>query len=646
MNANLPARFRTAAIAAAVALCAPAFAVGGQQYMVKVPISKLAELQGTAIEVTPSPAIFADPTALGAAAAAITVQVRNAGFSPITNLVASLASGADDFSIAESTCAAALPGMTSCTLTLSFTPRATGTRSGNLAVSSSAKNGLQLVPISGTGIAPDATLTAGTFSATQIRETSTSTLVLANPSTAALRLTPAPLTGDFSLAGGSCGATLALADWYQAGTITGAFSYRNDGNAAMTLTSPTLASPLSVASNSCSGVAPGSSCSISVALTRDANAGGAGSQSFTPAGSGISPAQATTNWAIYSTVASWGQTSLSFGTVTVGQTASRSVTQANNGSVAANWSSLQNLASSITANTSGCANVSPNGGTCQVQFTFAPTADQPYQATGVVPSPISSYLNTLEITGIGYVPPVGEVSFTSPGTYSWTVPAGVSSVNMVLVGSGGGWYGSALVKAGGGGAALGWKNNVPVTPGQSITIIVGTSGGPTSFNGTYVAAGGSNASDNTRGVGGKISASPQPFDGGGDGGDGSAGQWTSQIYLGGGGGAGGYAGRGGNGAYGPGVVGQPGIGGAGAGGGGTAVGYSWGGGGVGLLGQGAAGTSSGAGGSGGGNGVNGPQASAAGGAFGGGAGGGSVNAGPGAIRIIWGPGRSFPSNAN
>ena len=84
-----------------------------------------------------------------------------------------------------------------------FTPSAVGARAGSLAVASSAKNGLQLVTLSGTGMSPEASLTGGAFAATQVDGRSTSTLVLANTSPVTLALAPGKLSGEFGPAGGS-----------------------------------------------------------------------------------------------------------------------------------------------------------------------------------------------------------------------------------------------------------------------------------------------------------------------------------------------------------------------------------------------------------------------------------------------------------
>jgi hypothetical protein len=64
----------------------------------------------------------------------------------------------------------------------------------------------------------------------------------------------------------------------------------------------------------------------------------------------------------------------------------------------------------------------------------------------------------------------GSTAYTSGGTYSWTCPAGVFSVSVVCVGAGG------SVRSGAGGGGLGWKNNIPVVPGQSYTVVVGAGG--------------------------------------------------------------------------------------------------------------------------------------------------------------------------
>lgn len=277
--------------------------------------------------------------------------------------------------------------------------------------------------------------------------------------------------------------------------------------------------------------------------------------------------------------------------------------------------------------------------------------------------------------------PVGQAEYTTVGTYSWTAPAGVTSVCAVCVGAGGGPMANGGVATAAGGGGLGWKNNIPVTPGQSYTVTVGA-GGTRSFTGTAPAGGNSwfvNASTVFGGGGGGgINGIDSPGgaggtfigDGGGDGGAGGTSR-NSVIECGGGGGAGGYSGSGGKGGDGITQTATAGSGGGGGGGGGGGNGDTGGsGGGVGIYGQGASGNagastvSDGRGGFGGSSGSNATQAStdstnatlygvnnkSTPGNFGGGASGSDIptiaeqgDGAGGAVRIIWGPGRSFPS---
>ena len=309
---------------------------------------------------------------------------------------------------------------------------------------------------------------------------------------------------------------------------------------------------------------------------------------------------------------------------------------------------------------------------------------------GIAVTPGQSYTVVVGDKGA----PTGEQEWTTPGTYSWTCPAGVTSVSAVCIGAGGGnnnqqWSG------GGGGGALAWKNNIPVTPGQTYTVEVGdqwprASGyypGETSYfiNLTTCAAEGGWPDNDiwtpANAPGGTVLAG----DGGGSGGrggmfDSSATSQSPHITTayGGGGGAGGYSGNGGDGGCNDlyGSV-QRSAGQGGGGGGGFAQqdssltspsGFTngafdtthGGGGGVGIYGEGASGAAGtnyqqdrgGQGGSGGtqglttlsyqGNSTPGTYGPGSGGLYGGGSGGGG-DAGHGAVRLIWGAGRAFPS---
>ena len=276
----------------------------------------------------------------------------------------------------------------------------------------------------------------------------------------------------------------------------------------------------------------------------------------------------------------------------------------------------------------------------------------------------------------------GQTAYTTPGTYTWVAPVGVSSVSVVAVGGGAAGRDSWASPAGAGGG-LGWKNNIPVVPGQSYTVVVGAGGTSTSSAAVQLLGGNSYFVSLTTvaGYGGGnqaygVTGGPNSNgNGGGYFGDGGGAGGNATSYDG-AGGAGGYSGRGGNSnsGYAP----SPTNSGGGGGGGYYSSTYGTGaGGGVGINGKGITGDGSnfmyspftgysngysnglgGAGGSGGSNGMYGEnpfsgQAQSSdniqGGSYGGGGGGpgtswpnASGNGGGGAVRIIWGEGRAFP----
>ena len=72
--------------------------------------------------------------------------------------------------------------------------------------------------------------------------------------------------------------------------------------------------------------------------------------------------------------------------------------------------------------------------------------------------------------------------FDTPGSYNWTVPAGVTSISVAGIGGGGGGAQKSAGGSGGGGGLITYSNSIAVTPGTTCTIVVG-SGGAT--GGTY-----------------------------------------------------------------------------------------------------------------------------------------------------------------
>lgn len=297
----------------------------------------------------------------------------------------------------------------------------------------------------------------------------------------------------------------------------------------------------------------------------------------------------------------------------------------------------------------------------------------------------------------------GQKVFTSVGTTTWTVPVGVTSITAVCIGGGGGAGGSSasFPSAGGGGGGLSFGSTISVTPGDVLYIRVGSGGtggrsydnlpditatagsaGESSYiktgshSGTSLLEAGGGGGGGTSSIGSAVGGSGGTSTGtartnGGTGGAG--GSNAGGISRGaGGGGAAGYTGNGGGGRNGGTASilnGYDGSGGGGGGGGNSTSSpndevYNSGGG-VGLFGQGENGTGGNGstssvlcGGSGGSGGSRGSASTSSvrsvGGTYGGGGGtkedtttdsirrdGG--DGGQGAVRIVWGAGRSYPS---
>lgn len=145
----------------------------------------------------------------------------------------------------------------------------------------------------------------------------------------------------------------------------------------------------------------------------------------------------------------------------------------------------------------------------------------------------------------------GLFSKSVAGTYTWTVPTGINWVYVTCVGGGGGGSGGPVSSSGAnngagggaGGASQGW---LPVTPGQTISYVVGAggagggfqvsggNGGSSSVGSVFTATGGGGGQGTppAGGVGG-VGSGGQTNVYGGNGGDGSV---VNALSPGGGGG--------------------------------------------------------------------------------------------------------------
>ncbi|MFA6330035.1 MAG: glycine-rich domain-containing protein, partial [Candidatus Micrarchaeia archaeon] len=156
-----------------------------------------------------------------------------------------------------------------------------------------------------------------------------------------------------------------------------------------------------------------------------------------------------------------------------------------------------------------------------------------------------------------YTPTV--TSFTTVGTTTWTVPAGVSSVDYLVVAGGGG--GGGFRGGGGGGGGFRTASGYPVTSGTAYTITVGAggAGGAATSPGGYGYAGSNSSFYTVVSIGGGFGGDAA----GGNGGSGGGGSTTS--------GGSGTSGQGNDGGSGSTACGTYSIGGGGGGASGTGI---------------------------------------------------------------------------
>ncbi|HKV77256.1 MAG TPA: choice-of-anchor D domain-containing protein [Candidatus Sulfotelmatobacter sp.] len=265
------------------------------------------------------------------------VRITNSGTG---NLSISSISISGDFSQTNN-CGTSLSAGASCTVNVAFTPTATGTRTGTLAITDNAANGSpQAASLSGTGIAPLAALspTSLTF-ANQFVNTASGTrpVQLTNSGVAVLNISSVSISGDFSQtnncgtslgAGASCTVNVTFTPTLtgsRTGTLTITDNALNGSPQTASLTGTGLdfsvaASPTSVtvsagntASYTTTVTALGGNLGASVSLTCLSGLPAASSCAFSPASTSPGSGSANSSFTI-STTARHGKNGTPAGT--------------------------------------------------------------------------------------------------------------------------------------------------------------------------------------------------------------------------------------------------------------------------------------------------------------------------------------------
>jgi hypothetical protein len=210
------------------------------------------------VTFAPSSPILLPSTPQGATSTAVTVTVTNSGNANlIIGAVAFTGVNAGDFAVAHNTCAGTIAASATCTLAITFTPSATGTRQATLQITDNAPASPQNVAITGNGLVPAApglTVTPGSpimFSNTTQGATSAPLVVtVMNSGNANLNVSGLALigvnSGDFALAPNSCAGTIAAGATCTVG-ITFTPSATGARQASLQITDNAPASPQSFA---------------------------------------------------------------------------------------------------------------------------------------------------------------------------------------------------------------------------------------------------------------------------------------------------------------------------------------------------------------------------------------------------------------
>jgi hypothetical protein len=238
---------------------------------------------GTSSVVAPTPtSLTFGSQQVGTTSASQQVTVNNTGTANSTISIAP----SGDFAIATSpanTCVGTLNAGGSCTFNVTFTPTATGTRTGSITITDQASNTPQMVNLSGTGTAAGTvtvtfTPTSESFTATGVGSTSAAKVVTVKNTGTASTSISISASGDFAETN-TCGGSLNAAG---SCTITATFAPTTTGSisGAITVVDNSSKSP-QVVSLTGSGLAPLTFAPVSLAFGNEAVGSTSASKTFT-----------------------------------------------------------------------------------------------------------------------------------------------------------------------------------------------------------------------------------------------------------------------------------------------------------------------------------------------------------------------------
>jgi hypothetical protein len=419
---------------------------------------------GPVASLSPSSLAFGNQT-LNTTSPPQPVTLSNTGNQALSISSIALAGGNSGDFAQTNDCGASLAPNASCTINVTFTPGATGTRTSTLTVTDNAAGSPQTVALGGTGTGAGATLspTTLTFGNQPVGSTSPPQFVtLTNTGAATLTITNITTTLDFTQMnncgssvppGGSCtlsvsfapsgtgsrNGTLLVADNApgspQSVSLSGvgtapavsltpgslSFSSQgigtastpqvvvlaNTGNAPLTISRISLvgtdASDFSQTNNCSPTLNPGSNCTISVTFTPQAG-GMRSAQLSVSDNAASSPQVITLSGTGTGAAVTLVPPSLNFGTLPVGQSSSPQVaTLSNVGTlpVAIAELAINGASGQSFVQTNNCGSSLGPGGQCTITITFTPAAPGTLSATLTVSDNAPGSPQSVALAGVG-----------------------------------------------------------------------------------------------------------------------------------------------------------------------------------------------------------------------------------------------------
>jgi len=344
---------------------------------------------------------------VGTTSASQNITLTNTGNATLTfsgSGIAIAGTNSGDFS-QTNTCGTSVAAGANCTISVTFKPTATGTRTASVSITDDAGNSPQSIALTGTGTpaAPVASLSMTSLSfGNQLVGTSSSaqSVTLTN-------------TGNATLTFSGSGIAIA-------GTNSGDFSQ----------------------TNTCGGsVAAGANCTISMTFKPTATGSRSASVSITDNASGSPQAVSLSGTGTAPIVSFGGTSSLDFGNQLVGTTSTaQMLTLTNTGTATLNISgpglAIGGANSADFAETNTCGSSVAAGANCTISITFKPAATGARNGSLSVTDNASGSPQSISLTGNGIAPAVtlSPISLTFAGQLI-TITSSAQSVTLTNSGA-------------------------------------------------------------------------------------------------------------------------------------------------------------------------------------------------------------------